>query len=185
MNKLLRIELERALKNKIFYICLIIGLICVGVDVYTVAYRTRKAYDMYLNLSIYQVPGVYCKWMVTNGSSMYKLLHLIFPLLISAPYTYTMYSDIKSGYIDNIVSRIDKKCYYGAKLITQFVTGFLTVFIVLATSFIATAAILPFEHPTRASFIYGVHYDIAIGRLFYTKPFLSCIIYIFLEALIF
>lgn len=185
MKKILKIELERALKNKWFYICLIIGLLCVGKDVYSIAYKVRKSYDAYMSSMTYQLPGTYCKWLVTNCSSIYKLLHLIFPLLISVPYSYTIYSDIKSGYIDNIVSRMDKKIYYAAKLITQFITGFLVVFIILATSFLATAAVLPLEHPTTGSNTYAVHSDIILGRIFYTQPLLSSILYILLEALTF
>lgn len=185
MKKLLKIELERALKNKWFYICLLIGFAIVAKDIYSVAYNTRKYYYLDVNDAVYQFPGTYCKWMVTNCSSMYKMLHLIFPLLISVPYSYTIYSDIKGCYVGNIISRTDKKLYYGSKLITQFITGFLIVFIILTTSFIATAAFLPLEHPTKASFTYGVHPDVRLGRLFYTKPFLSACLYIILEALTF
>ena len=119
MKKLLKIELERALKNKWFYICLLIGFAIVAKDIYAVAYNTRKYYYLDVNDAVYQFPGTYCKWMVTNCSSMYKLLHLIFPLLISVPYSYTIYSDIKGCYVGNIISRTDKKLYYGSKLITQ------------------------------------------------------------------
>ncbi len=185
MKKLLKIELDRALNNKWFYICLVIGLACVVKDVYSVAYYTKEGYDLYVNMPYYQFPGVYCKWFVTNCSSMYKLLHLIFPLLISVPYSYTIYSDIKSGYAGNIVSRTDKKMYYGAKLITQFITGFLVVFIILATSFIATAAVLPMEHPTITSFTYGVHIETWIGKLFYTKPLIGAFAAVLLEAVTF
>ena len=37
MKKLLKIELERALKNKWFYICLLIGFAIVAKDIYSVA----------------------------------------------------------------------------------------------------------------------------------------------------
>ena len=92
MKTLLKIELERALKNKWFYITLLIELILVIVDVVTVALPARRAYeDIYIQFRDYQIPGAYCLWMVANCSSVYKLFHLIFPLLISIPYTYTIY----------------------------------------------------------------------------------------------
>ena len=100
MKTLLKIELERALKNKWFYITLLIELILVIVDVVTVALPARRAYeDIYIQFRDYQIPGAYCLWMVANCSSVYKLFHLIFPLLISIPYTYTIYNDVKSNYI--------------------------------------------------------------------------------------
>ena len=90
MKTLLKIELERAFRNKWFYITLLIELILVIVDVVTVALPARRAYEsFYIPLRDYQIPGAYCLWMVAHCSSVYKLLHLIFPLLISIPYTYT------------------------------------------------------------------------------------------------
>ena len=155
MKTLLKIELERAFRNKWFYITLLIELILVIVDVVTVALPVRRAYEeFYIPLRDYQIPGAYCLWMVAHCSSVYKLLHLIFPLLISIPYTYTIYNDVKSNYIHNIACRISKKKYYMSKLITQFVVGMVVVAFCLLSSFILTAAVLPLEHPTLASVEY-------------------------------
>ena len=52
MKKLLKIELERALKNKWFYICLLIGFAIVAKDIYSVAYNTRKYYYLYVIFTI-------------------------------------------------------------------------------------------------------------------------------------
>lgn len=54
MKTLLKIELERAFKNKWFYIILFIELVLVIVDVSTVALPARRAYeDIYIyNLEI-------------------------------------------------------------------------------------------------------------------------------------
>ena len=80
MKTLLKIELERAFRNKWFYITLLIELILVIVDVVTVALPVRRAYEeFYIPLRDYQIPGAYCLWMVAHCSSVYKLLHLIFP----------------------------------------------------------------------------------------------------------
>ena len=45
MKTLLKIELERAFRNKWFYITLLIELILVIVDVVTVALPVRRAYE--------------------------------------------------------------------------------------------------------------------------------------------
>lgn len=45
MKTLLKIELERAFKNKWFYIILFIELVLVIVDVSTVALPARRAYE--------------------------------------------------------------------------------------------------------------------------------------------
>ena len=60
MKTLLKIELERAFKNKWFYIILFIELVLVIVDVSTVALPARRAYeDIYIQFRDYQIPGAY------------------------------------------------------------------------------------------------------------------------------
>lgn len=186
MKALLKIELERAFKNKWFYITLLIGMIFVLIDVKTVAYdQVGKNYETYLDISVYQMPGAYYAWMVTHSGQIYKLLHLIYPLLISLPYSYSIYSDIKNKYICNIVIRTDRKKYYASKLITQFIVGFAVVAIILFNSFLLTAAVLPLEKPTRAARIYKCFGGMFLDNLFYKKPLLACMIFIILESLIF
>ena len=186
MKTLLKIELERAFKNKWFYITLCIELILVVVDVSTVALPVRRAYeDIYISLRDYQIPGAYCLWMLIHNSSIYRLFHFIFPLLISIPYIYTIYGDVKSNYIYNITSRINKKKYYISKLVTQFIVGMVVVAFSLISSFVLTAAILPLEHPTKASAEYPLSVTKAFPELFYNHPFVSVIIFIILESVIF
>ena len=53
MKTLLKIELERAFKNKWFYIILFIELVLVIVDVSTVALPARRAYeDIYIQFRV-------------------------------------------------------------------------------------------------------------------------------------
>lgn len=186
MKTLLKIELERAFKNKWFYIILFIELVLVIVDVSTVALPARRAYeDIYIQFRDYQIPGAYCLWMVANCSSVYKLFHLIFPLLISIPYTYTIYNDVKRNYIYNIACRISKKKYYMSKLITQFVVGTVVVAFCLLSSFILTAAILPLEHPTLASAEYKFSNIRIFSTIYYNHTFIAVILFIILESFVF
>lgn len=62
MKKLLKIELERALKNKWFYICLLIGLVFVGKDIYSVVYYTRK-----VTIYILIWHGISFRELIANG----------------------------------------------------------------------------------------------------------------------
>ena len=186
MKTLLKIELERAFRNKWFYITLLIELILVIVDVVTVALPVRRAYEeFYIPLRDYQIPGAYCLWMVAHCSSVYKLLHLIFPLLISIPYTYTIYNDVKSNYIHNIACRISKKKYYMSKLITQFVVGMVVVAFCLLSSFILTATVLPLEHPTLASAEYKFSNHNVFSTIYYNHTFIAVILFIILESFVF
>ncbi len=186
MKTLLKIELERAFKNKWFYITLLIELVLVLVDIATVVLPVRMAYeDFYIPLRDNQIPGAYCLWMAAHCSPVYKLLHLMFPLLISIPYTYTIYNDKKSNYIYNITCRISKKKYYISKLITQFMVGTLVVAFCLTSSFILTAMVLPLENPTLGSFEYAFTNHNVFSTIYYKHTFLAVILFIILESLVF
>ena len=186
MKTLLKIELERAFKNKWFYITLCIELVLVIADVRTVALPARMAYEeFYIPVRDYQIPGAYCYWMVVNNGPVYRLFHFIFPLLISIPYVFTIYNDIKSNYVYNITSRIDKSRYYLSKLLTQFIVGMAVVAFALISSFVLTAAILPLEHPTMASAEYNISVTKAFPELFYNHTFVSAIVFIVLESVVF
>lgn len=186
MKTLLKIELERAFKNKWFYITLCIELVLVIADVCTVALPARMAYEeFYIPVRDYQIPGTYCYWMVVNNGTVYRLFHFIFPLLISIPYVFTIYNDIKSNYVYNITSRIDKSRYYLSKLLTQFIVGTAVVAFALISSFVLTAAILPLEHPTKASAEYNISVTKAFPELFYNHTFVSVIVFIVLESVVF
>ena len=98
MNKLIKIEMERAFKNKMLIISVVIGL---GI----------------------QLPGLYMKWMGVRPGSYVFLYYFIMPLLTALPYSISILMDVKKHYVNNIFTRIDKKKYYKAKLFAQFIVG--------------------------------------------------------------
>lgn len=55
----------------------------------------------------------------------------------------------------------------------------------LISSFVLTAAILPLEHPTMASAEYNISVTKAFPELFYNHTFVSAIVFIVLESVVF
>ena len=74
MNKLIKIELERAFKNKMLIISVAIGLIIVGFNIWNEIIPARKTLDKLLEMGKYsgiQLPGLYMKWMGVRPGSYF------------------------------------------------------------------------------------------------------------------
>lgn len=66
MKKLIKIEMERAFKNKMLIISVVIGLVIVGFNIWNEIIPARKTLDKLLEMGKYsgiQLPGLYMKWM--------------------------------------------------------------------------------------------------------------------------
>ena len=185
MKILIKNELDRAFKNKWFYITLIVCLAIIIYDMCSVVIPTRNALDTYVEAGGYPIPNIYNRWMELNNLSVAsKLLHFIFPLLVCIPYSMSIYTDVESGYIYNIILRIEKKKYFLAKLITQFITGFAVVMSVMTVSFILTSMLLPEGNPMPGLLYHYGALNI-FGRIFYKCPLLTVFLMILLESVLF
>ena len=61
MNKLIKIEMERAFKNKMLIISVVIGLVIVGFNIWNEIIPARKTLDKLLEMGKYsgiQLPGL-------------------------------------------------------------------------------------------------------------------------------
>ena len=186
MKILLKNECDRAFKNKWFYITMFVCIAIVVYDFCMVALPTRLALeDVYIGMKDYQVPGVYSRWIEMNIGSSVKLIHFAFPLITCIPYAMSLYSDVKSKYIYNIITRVDKKKYFLTKIFVQFMVGFSVVAITLSLSFVLTAMVLPMEYPLISASVYLSTPKCVLVELFTKCPLATTILAIFLESVIF
>lgn len=186
MNKLIKIELERAFKNKMLIISVAIGLIIVGFNIWNEIIPARKTLDKLLEMGKYsgiQLPGLYMKWMGVRPGSYVFLYYFIMPLLTALPYSISILMDVKKHYVNNIFTRIDKKKYYKAKLFAQFIVGGFVASFPLVISFVVTAMILPAFKPESVSSQFNFSKLSVFGDLFFKAPFAMAVI-VFLFAFV-
>lgn len=111
-EKLIKIEMERAFKNKMLIVSVAIGLIIVGFNIWNEIIPARKTLDRLLEMGKYssiQLPGLYMKWMGVRPGSYAFLYYFIMPLLTALPYSISILMDVKKHYVNNIFTRIDKR----------------------------------------------------------------------------
>ena len=173
MNKLIKIELERAFKNKMLIISVVIGLVIVGFNIWNEIIPARKTLDKLLEMGKYsgiQLPGLYMKWMGVRPGSYVFLYYFIMPLLTALPYSISILMDVK-------------KKYYKAKLFAQFIVGGFVASFPLVISFVVTAMILPAFKPESVSSQFNFSKLSVFGDLFFKAPFAMAVI-VFLFAFV-
>lgn len=189
MKILIKNELERAFKNKWFYITIFICFAICMYGIYTEVIPFRKNMDTYINFNVgkyqYPVPNLYHCWMELTGMSVVsKLLHFIFPILICIPYAMSLFTDVNSKYSYSIFVRVEKKKYFLSKLIVQFIVGFTVVMFTMVLSFLVTAAVIPAGTPF-VCLNYAKTNIHVFGPLFFKAPLFVSVVVMFLQSVFF
>lgn len=189
MRKVLKVECKRAFSGKAFYLCLGIGftlcawLLCeqiievnkfqqwiaeYGMDKVGL-YYPRSLYNSFIGLDYAYLPPT--------------ILYTIFPLLVTLPHAISYYYDKKSGYLKNVLTRVKKSDYYVAKWISVFLSGFATTLLILLFGLWISALFFPALTPEATTATYCPCDTTAMmAALFYTKPLIYTLIYIFIDA---
>jgi len=183
MKQILKNEFERALKNKLILVSLIIGL---GITVSHFILNVLPFYNNFYPEGAPYMLTAFHKWMGGEDNNVQPTLYyLVVPIIISLPYLGTIKSDSESGYIKNVFTRIGKKQYYISKYIVTFVTAGVLSVIPLIVNFLLTAMILPATIPQSSTSLYPIFSYHMMGDLFYEKPYAYLGIYIIIDLIYF
>ena len=143
MNRIFKLEIKRAFRNRLFAATLCVAFaICVWHFMENVWIWRMYVYSDTYPLSAYE------KWIGADNASVQPLLlYLIMPALCAIPYGRSFYFDVKSGYAAQIISRGKKSDYIRAKYGAAFVSGALIGMIPLVFDFLLTAMVFPMVIP--------------------------------------
>lgn len=166
MIKQINSDLRRALKSIMFLVCVIIGV-------------ALPIFDLYSNENLYngsiERMGALTAFLHATALSPSGVFQMCAPLLCTIPFALAFLDDIKTGYINNLLSRMKCSDYYIAKAMSTGIIGglyFICVYVVLllfcavispVPSFrILLSPIIPFTriyHKSLLGFIgvYAVH----------------------------
>lgn len=193
--KLIKIEMRKALQGKPFLISLVIGVtIAVLGAVFAILqeYDIWHAWEKIINADgtmnsnpLLAVSSLFRVWIGGNVDSVYTMVFYYFlPLLAALPYSWSLRSELKSGFVKHMVLKCGRLRYYFAKFSAAFLTGAVTVFIPLVINYIIVACFVPARMPDPGDVIYhAVYRDFLFSKLFYTAPLLFDIVFMLLDAL--
>lgn len=187
MCALIRIELRKALSNRWFAVALAVGCVLALVSgTLNVVFMTNQAvrYEPRYEESYYFISATSCyrNWLgIDYLQAAMGLFFLLAPLLATVAYSWSLRSELKSGYAASMMVRTSRTRYYGAKCLAAFVAGGLTVAVPLVVNFVLVACFLPAYRPDPYDLIY---IGIVPGHLMYPVLYRWPLLYVVLRTLL-
>lgn len=121
----------------------------------------------------------YTKWMFFDDSNFVRYIYLfVMPILAAIPYGTSYYSDCRSGYNKQMVTRVSRRCYHQAKYFANFISGALIFLAPAFINFVMTSWIYPIHNPSPL--VAGLYEYNLFYNLFYDVPYvyiLGCVVY--------
>ena len=161
MWKVLKIELKRSILNKWTFIAMLVTSIFCIIHFQSV-YESRMSYlirtkEEGLGKAFYICTGsAYDIWILFDFNIYSYALLLVMGIIAVLPYGVSYYTDVKSGYIKQVISRTSMKVYTRAKYIVTFISGGIVIVLPIFMEFLAIATIFPIHKPYRpSSIMYG------------------------------
>lgn len=172
---MLRSELYKAFHNRGTYIAFLVGIVFAmlaffvddrGLIDMIIRIQRRDEWGMiYRNKENIGIP-IYACWLGMRSSSYRYILYFVMPLLCVLPHGMSYCKDIKSGYINQILSRVDCKKYYGAKLLSVMISGGCVCASPLIINFILCMCVFPFTKPILGSGYFNIFNTNVLSELF-------------------
>lgn len=181
MRALLRLELRRAFCNPLFFLSLAVGL---GICLWQFAEYILPWWGF--QYWVEYPSSVYHLWLGgQNGSLQPLLYYLLIPILCALPYGNSYYFDLQSGYVNQIVTRGERKNYVLAKVVTSFLSGAVIAVLPLLLDFLLTGCNYPAVRPQSGLGFYAIGEPDILGELFYRSPVLYLTLFLLLNAVFF
>lgn len=189
MKSIYRLEIRRAFKNKKILLALLIGMI---ISVWHAV--SGLPVFQFLNEDIIQKRNIdnmsypitaYVQWIGGNRYSWYPhLYYLLVPLIATIPYGVSSFMDRKQGFDKNLIMKTNRKSYYKAKFLANFLSGGTVVVIPLIINFMITLMYYPLVIPQVSTGNSFVNSRTMLHQLHYTAPLLYIIVYLVITFII-
>lgn len=183
MKNIVKLEIQKAIKNKLFVISVLLGC---AITILSLIYQVNVSdLDFMSNGRNPMIAAytVFSTWIGGDGFSLGASVYFfIFPLLISIPYGWSYCEEKRNGYMGAVVVRAGKTPYFLSKYVAVFLTGGLTMVIPLIFNFLLTMLFFPVAMPQPIySTVYGIFSNSLMSVLFYTHPFIYVFFYLCLD----
>ena len=197
MRKLIKMEMKKAICSKFF-------LMGMG---FLLLFALLSAWYMVENWMLYNpdivlserfyIDGKYVKnpdialfsfhgaWI---GGEILSLASMVFfrlvPIAAAIPYGWTFCRELKSGYMKNVASRVNKKKYIFAKALAVFTSGALAVLIPLIVNVLLVSAFIPYNDPYVTDSAYNyTDYGQLWSDIYFNNQLLFVILHLLLDGL--
>lgn len=161
MKGVLRIEMRRALWNRWFVLALVV-LVAIAA-----ASAVMRVVSVTSNLDVVVYPYLDSSYWYITSLSSYKywiaigrldvpteLFFVLAPLLVLVGYSWSLASDRKSGYVEQLLARSSRSSWYTVRYLAVFVSGGLLAAVPLLVNFVLLALFIPSWQPSVVDMFY-------------------------------
>ncbi len=182
LKKTLKIEFQKVFASKLFWIALIFGLCLAGAQaVQTAKYVQWVNEGSDIHPSGFDSTSLLVFWLgVDNRTAIGSIFFLALPILASMPFSASYFTEKRTGYSIQIITRSGRKAYLYAKWIAAFASGTLSIMIPLLLNLMVNALICPLGKVRILSLVVYVGQESFASKLFYSHP----LVYILLSLIL-
>lgn len=182
----LKTELKKAFSNKLFLIAVLIGSIisvaggALTIYLHSLGQQPLPGEDPWL-----PVNSLYRYWIGDDASNVSPyIFYVLLPLTSSLTFGWSYASELKSGYIKNVLTRTKSIYYYISKYIAVFLSGSIAALIPLILNIILIGNFFPAVTP-NASYSYAYLHlaGTMFSRLYFSHPALYLIAMVLLASI--
>ena len=171
-----RTEIHRAFFNKLFLLSLAIGCAIAVAHIFQFVIPDMAEEGLYGE----EWPrSAFTRWMGAWGYPIHiELFYFLTPILAALPFGWSLCSDSKSGYLNQIYTRGRRGRYLAAKALALFVSGGTAVAVPLIVNFVGTACVLPMILPDPVGIGYFMVLPMSfLGELYFENALLYNLAY--------
>lgn len=187
MNALMRLELNKALRNRWFVVALAVScvLACASavensVMVCSEWARTDGVSREWAALSS---GGSYGQCLLISVSAAREAFFLLLPLLATIPYATSLRTERLDGVLSQMYVRTSRGRYLTAKGLATFATGFLVAAVPLVLNFVVLSCVLPAYTPEALDGLqFGLGSHEAFVNLFFGAPFAYLVVNVMIDG---
>lgn len=171
-----KIEMKKVFRGKLFWLVVIFATFLTVLSVVNMIqkrnnnFETMMKYNLNLLYAIFDnafVNTVYRDFENITPAMFYRFI----PFICVLGYGWSYSSDVRSGYIKNVISRTSKLKYLTSKYLATFISGGLVVLIPVLINILTLACFMPFRVPNVfESVSYAELPGFAFADLFYHAP---------------
>ncbi|MEG1426297.1 MAG: hypothetical protein RSC76_01275 [Oscillospiraceae bacterium] len=192
-RRILQMELRKACRNRWFFISLASGSFLALCGAYLMVsgyfYRTGLWELMKDNSGAWiknphiGMETLFNSWIGGEiGTWSSNTFFFLFPILAVLPYGWSLCTELRSGYIKNMITRANRRDYLTAKYLAAFIAGGIAVVLPMLINFLIVACFIPMRMPRPSeSMYYGVFGGSMWSEIFYTAPIIYVLLYLVLD----
>lgn len=179
-------ELKKAFNNCFFYSAIGIATLIAMLSAFQAIrfyLRQTELIRMYEpEAYTYSGSSLYNNWLGASGNFYTYLFYFLIFLLCTLPYSWALYSEKKSGYIYQMLTRMKRKKYYVAKYVAAFVSGGTIAIVPMLLNLIVCAMFIPAYSMDQLSDLYiAVPQRFLWSSILYANPLLYILLYMLLS----